>query len=193
MEHFISMYIDNELSFDEKILFVEFVYGNRRYKDDAVSLLEQEKLLSSVLKQQAPETKMPTRGRPRFIRPFSLAIAACLLLVVSFLAGTGLKPPNDVSLQNASLLGTEKVLHRFVIFQQESKKVEITGSFTNWQKIPLAPAGQGGYWEITLEVPAGEHRYSFIVDEIHPLPDPTVAVRETDDFGTMNSILNVES
>ncbi len=93
----------------------------------------------------------------------------------------------------SSLLETEKVLHRFVIFQQDSKKVEITGSFTNWQKIPLVPVGQGGYWEITLEVPAGEHRYSFIVDGVHPQPDPTVAIRETDDFGTMNSILNVES
>lgn len=193
MDHFISMYIDNELSLEEKILFVEHVYGNRSYTDDAVSLLKQEKLLRGVLNHQAPETNLPTRGRPRSIRPFGLAIAACLLLVFSFLVGTNYNLHNESSLQNVSLLETEKVLHRFVIFQQDSEKVEITGSFTNWQKIPLVPVGQGGYWEITLEVPPGEHRYSFIVDGVHPQPDPTVAIRETDDFGTMNSILNVES
>jgi hypothetical protein len=187
------MYIDNELSLEEKILFVEHVYGNRSYKDDAVSLLEQEKLLRGVLNHQAPETSLPTRGRPVSIRPFGLAIAACLLFVFSFLVGTNYNLQNESSLQNVSLLETEKMLHRFVIFQQDSEKVEITGSFTNWQKIPLVPVGQEGYWEITLEVPAGEHRYSFIVDGVHPQPDPTVAIRETDDFGTMNSILNVES
>jgi hypothetical protein len=193
MEHFISMYIDNELSLEEKILFVEQVYGNRSYKDDAVSLLKQEKLLRGILNHQAPETRSPIRARPRPFHSFGLAIAACLLLVFSFLAGTSLNLHDQSSQQNTSLLETGKVLHRFVIFQQDSKKVEITGSFTNWQKIPLEPAGQGGYWEITLEVPAGEQRYSFIVDGVHPQPDPTVAIREADDFGTMNSILNVES
>ena len=83
--------------------------------------------------------------------------------------------------------------HRFVLFDKESEKIEITGSFTHWQKLPLTPAGPGGYWEITLAVPEGEHRYSFIKNGGYPLPDPTVATQEADDFGTINSILNVES
>ena len=48
MDHLISMYIDNELSLGEKILFVEHVHKNKPYKDDAVGLLEQEKLLSGT-------------------------------------------------------------------------------------------------------------------------------------------------
>jgi len=60
MDHLISMYIDNELSIDEKILFVEHVYDNKPYKNDAVDLLEQEKLLSASLNKTAPAVELKT-------------------------------------------------------------------------------------------------------------------------------------
>ena len=44
-----------------------------------------------------------------------------------------------------------------------------------------------------MDVPYGEHRYSFIVDGNRLLPDPTVAAQEPDDFGAINSILSLES
>lgn len=193
MDYFISLYIDNELSREEKILFLEHVYSSKAYKDDAVSLLRQEKLLRHTLKHQAPTTLFSPRPRRRTFRSFSLAIAACMLLVLSFLAGTKLNQQNQTTQTLASITVKETISHRFVLYNQESETIEITGSFSNWQKLPLAPAGPGGYWEITLEIPAGEHRYSFIADGTTPLPDPTVATQEADDFGTINSILNVES
>lgn len=194
MDHFISLYIDNEMTVEEKILFLEHVYGNKSYKDDAVSLLEQEKLLLPVLKHHAPDSvpSFPPRKRRSF-RPYSLAIAACLLLIFAFLAGTNFNQYYQSSQNLASGFENKSIRHRFVLFDQDSKKIEITGSFTNWQKLPLTPTGRGGYWEITLEVPAGEHRYSFIIDDVFPQPDPTVAIQEADDFGAMNSILHVES
>lgn len=193
MDHLISLYIDNELSVEEKILFLEHVYGNKAYKDDAVSLLEQEKLLWPVLKHQAPDSVPSTPRKLRSFRPYSLAIAACLLLIFAFLAGTNLYQHHQSSQNLASVVEGKTNLHRFVLFDQDSQKIEITGSFTNWQKLPLTPTGPGGYWEITLEVPAGEHRYSFIIDDLFPQPDPTVVIQEADDFGAMNSILHVES
>jgi 1,4-alpha-glucan branching enzyme len=83
--------------------------------------------------------------------------------------------------------------HRFVIYQSGVKQIEIAGSFTNWQRIPLQPAGSTGYWEITLEIPQGEHAFSYILDGDKILADPTISVREEDDFGTINSILVVEA
>ena len=49
--------------------------------------------------------------------------------------------------------------------------------------------GESGYWEIFLDVPEGEHRFAYILDGQHQVADPTVPMRETDDFGGQNSIL----
>ncbi len=57
----------------------------------------------------------------------------------------------------------------------------------------MQPAGSTGYWEITLEIPQGEHAFSYILDGDKILADPTISVREEDDFGTINSILVVEA
>jgi hypothetical protein len=190
MDHLISMYIDNELSLGEKIHFVEHVHDNKPYKDDAVGLLEQEKLLSGTLNKTAPavELKIPsTTILPVINRSLGWAAAACLLVLLSFIV------KQDFSPQSQSQLGdkTATILHRFVIHHQHTKLVEIAGSFTNWQNVSLVPTGTSGYWEVSLELPAGEHRYTFIIDGSKYLPDPTVPTRESDDFGSTNSILRV--
>ena len=88
MDHYISLYIDNELSLNEKILFVQRIHGNESFKDDAVSLLEQEKNNSgSALKHHAPETSLQISTASRPLHYLGLAAAACLLLTLSFLAG----------------------------------------------------------------------------------------------------------
>ncbi|MCL7487324.1 MAG: glycogen-binding domain-containing protein [Desulfobulbaceae bacterium] len=188
MDHLISMYIDNELDLDEKIRFLDHVSGSSRYKNDAVALLEQEKLLHGAINKTAPVTeKAPSRSR--LVQLFSSpslgwAVAACLLLMVSFFVTRDFNPQNRVAVEPAT------VFHRFVVHQENTRQMEITGSFTNWQRVPLVPTGTKGYWEISLPVSAGEHRYTFIVDGSKFLPDPTVAAQESDDFGTTNSILN---
>ena len=191
MDHLISMYIDNELSLDEKIHFLEHAHAHKAYKDEALSLLEQEKLLSAALCHPAPEISLPdsrpSRFQPTPVRALGWAMAACLLLLFSFMAGGHFRPQYSASIEPAV------ASHRFVIYQQETSQVEITGSFTNWQRVPLVPSGSSGYWEITLEVPSGEHRYTFIVDGDKMLPDPTVVTGESDDFGATNSILKIEA
>lgn len=187
MDHLISLYIDNELTVDEKILFIEHAYDNKPYKDDAVVLLEQEKLLSASLNKTAPAGELKTTRagiRPIFNRSLGWAVAACLLVLFSFMTS------QDFTLIKPAVESTA-VLHRFVIHNQKAKRVEISGSFTNWQNIPLVPSGTNGYWEISLKLPAGEHHYTFIVDGSKSLPDPTVATQESDDFGSTNSILKV--
>jgi len=79
-----------------------------------------------------------------------------------------------------------------VIYQPEAERVELAGSFSGWNKIPLKHAGSSGYWEITLELSEGDHRFSYIIEGNLRLADPTIAVRETDDFGGENSILTVK-
>ena len=192
MDHLISMYIDNELSLGEKILFVEHVHKNKPYKDDAIGLLEQEKLLSGTLIKTAPavELELPRkRILPVLNRSLGWAAAACLLVLLSFIVKQDFNPQSQSQLGDSAA----KVLHRFIIHHQHTQLVEIAGSFTNWQNVSLVPTGTSGYWEISLELPAGEHRYTFILDGSKYLPDPTVPTRESDDFGSTNSILRVEA
>ena len=59
--------------------------------------------------------------------------------------------------------------------------------------MPMKKTGSNGYWETTLEMPAGEHRLCYIIEGGKRIPDPTILAREKDDFGGENSILEVDS
>jgi len=187
------MYIDNELSIDEKISFVEHVYADQRFTEDAVSFLKQEKTLRTSLAEQVPvpDTILPFLRRFNFsflaAKPLGVTFVASLLILVTLyfthtqLPQTGFNPSPTY------------YQHRFVIYQSGVKQIEIAGSFTNWQRIPLQPAGSTGYWETTLEIPLGEHAFSYILDGDKILADPTIPAKEEDGFGTVNSILVVEA
>ncbi|UCD87106.1 MAG: glycogen-binding domain-containing protein, partial [Desulfobacterales bacterium] len=58
--------------------------------------------------------------------------------------------------------------------------------------IPMNRAGSSGYWEVTLDVAQGEHRFTYILDGHQRFADPTILIREQDDFGGENSILLVD-
>jgi len=62
-------------------------------------------------------------------------------------------------------------------------------SFTRWKRIPLKPTGSSGYWEVSLTIPEGEHRFTYILLGQQRISDPRVPTREKDDFGGENSIL----
>lgn len=181
-DNLISLYIDNELSLDGKIIFVETVHTSLAFKEEAVSLLRQEQLIRSEVVDRIPAVRLRQGTAPwyrRMLRPVAaagaagLAIAALLFFVFSPVPEPPLRP------------------YRFVLYQPGAERVELAGSFSGWKRIPLALTGPGGYWETTLELPPGEHRFSYIVEGDRRLADPTIAVREIDDFGGENSILKV--
>ncbi|RPJ14389.1 MAG: hypothetical protein EHM30_10375 [Desulfobacteraceae bacterium] len=179
----ISMYIDNELSLDDKIVFVETLHAYENFKDDTVSLLEQEKLIRSEVVDNIPALSIKERRSAWYqnlFRPFAAAaaaglVAAAILLMVFY-------PRQE-----------QQVLpYRFVIYQPDAQHVELAGSFSGWKRISLKHAGQSGYWETTLDLPEGEHRFSYIIEGNRRLTDPTIAAHEIDDFGGENSILRVK-
>ncbi len=181
-ELLISAYIDDELDLDDKIVFVETVHEDRDFKDATVDLLVQEKFIRSdaVIQTPMPEirkVRKPTRWLQfRPVAAFAAGLAAAAIFL--FLHWPAPEQP----------LRT----HRFVIYQPDAKRVELAGSFSHWKKIPLRLAGNSGYWEITLDIPTGDHRFSYIIEGDRRLADPTIPVREPDDFGGENSILTVK-
>jgi hypothetical protein len=177
----VSQYIDDELTLDEKIEFVEEVHGSRSLKDEAVELLRQEKLLRAEPVEHIPERALKA-NRPRilrFVRPAVLAATAAAAALIFFLFPFAPQTPPETS-------------YRFVVYRPDAGRVDIAGSFTGWNAVPMRKVGDSGYWEGTFNLPRGEHRFIYLLNGGERLPDPTILTREGDDFGGENSVLSIQ-
>jgi 1,4-alpha-glucan branching enzyme len=69
--------------------------------------------------------------------------------------------------------------------------VMLVGDFTHWQQkgIPMQ-RGRDGVWMATVDLPAGNHNYRFIVDG-EWTDDPTCLMREANPYGTHNMVCKV--
>ncbi|UCF91367.1 MAG: glycogen-binding domain-containing protein [Desulfobacterales bacterium] len=179
-DYMISMFIDDELSLDEKIDFVEAVHSDMTFKDETVDLLHQEKLIRSEVVARVPGVAIQAK------RKFAYALLRPLGLFASGLAAAAI-----ILFFTVDPPARRTVPYRFVIYQPDVDRAEITGSFTGWDAIPMKPKGTSGYWEIILELPDGEHRFGYILEGRRRMADPTIPTREKDDFGGENSILEV--
>jgi hypothetical protein len=184
MDYLSSMYIDNEMDLDEKKQFVQKVRSDQAFYTQTLELLAQEQL---VRKQPAMRDLTPhQRWRPsvwdglkRFFKPLGFATAgftAAVLMIFS-----AFQPPDRPLCSN-----------RFVLYEPAAGQVELAGSFSGWQRISMERIGSSGYWVVNLPVPAGEHRFAYILDGDRRISDPTLPASEKDDFGGENSILSVE-
>ena len=189
MNDTISMFIDDELNLDEKMDFVKKIHGEELFYSESLDLLEQEKLLRSDVVSVVPQISLKQRLKIfslQFLTPYlrvaEFGAGAVLVLFFVFTILPGNKPEKK-----------EFVSKRFVIYQPEAKSVKITGSFTNWNDIPMKMDGPSGYWEIELKVSKGEQKYVFIIGDDKKIADPTILTREKDDFGSENTVMMVEA
>ncbi|HSO67022.1 MAG TPA: glycogen-binding domain-containing protein [Desulfatirhabdiaceae bacterium] len=178
-DELISQFIDNELDLNEKIVFVETVHSDPVFTQDALSLLQQEKILTMPVPVNRPILKLssikPRRSFGLFFKSLSTGLATAAVTLFLLWPKTTIQP----------------VSHRFVIFAPEIGQAEIAGSFSNWKPLSMKPAGQRGYWELSLDLPPGEHRYSYLLDGNRRTADPTTLLKEEDDFGSVNSIIRI--
>ncbi|MDB9823108.1 glycogen-binding domain-containing protein [Deltaproteobacteria bacterium] len=185
MNYFISMFMDNELALDEKVEFVKKVHKEKEFYHESLELLEQEKLIRSEPVASVPAVQFKKRKSL-----FNIPVFKSFGLLASAGATAAIVMLFLFSLQENPIISSP---YRFVIYKPEVSKVEISGSFIDWKVLPLNRIGSSGYWEIELDVPQGEHRYTYILEEGERVADPTMLTREHDDFGGENSILFVEA
>jgi len=184
-DHLISQFIDDELDMDEKIEFVDNVHGDGGYHKETVGLLAQEIELRGDPVRIVPPVAYPASSKPKrynWFRPLAVGLGAAAMLVIFWQAVVSNRP---ITVQHTSKL------HRFIIYRPDVSRVEISGSFTNWQPHTMSRIGNTGYWEAEIELSRGEHRFAYILDGGRQMADPTVQAREKDDFGGENSILSV--
>lgn len=187
-DYLISLFIDDEMDFDEKIVFVETVHASRQFSLEAVALLEQEKLLRELPARMPVSAEYGLHVKPALSwpslfqswwQPLAGFATAMILMGLGFLL---MPTPPTLTAQ------TEQ---RFVLYLPQVSQAKIVGTFTDWNPVPMQKIGTSGYWSLTLKVPPGEHRYSYLVEDGNRLVDPTVAAREHDDFGGENSVIIV--
>ena len=184
MDQMISTFIDDEMDLDEKIAFVQTVKKDASFVDETLELLQQEKLLQSEVVNRVPTIQLKAFAGWKhsvrlFLRPAGLvasSFAGAIVLLLFLMP----KPSPD------------PITNRFVIYRPDVSHVEIAGTFTDWQRIPMQKIGVSGYWEISLELAQGEHRFTYILESRRSFADPTIPARESDDFGGENSVLHVE-
>jgi len=187
-EELISQYIDNELDLDEKIVFVQTVHADDRFAEETVALLHQEQRLRAVPKDglaRMPHSLILPAPKPRRRGWWSVSwvgVAAATTAVFLLLIGRSPVPQVPPVEQ-----------HRFVLYLPAIERASLVGTFTDWHPVAMERIGNSGYWSLTLQVPAGEHRYSILVDDGRLIADPTVATREQDDFGGENSVIEVRA
>ena len=82
----------------------------------------------------------------------------------------------------------------FVLVAPGAKSVAVVGDFNNWglNESALVATSNQGVWSVTASVPAGVHRYAFVVNGKQWIADPTAPRSSGDDFGMPSSALVVE-
>lgn len=192
MDYLASMYIDNELNLEEKVQFIEKIHSEEEFFQETVALLHQEKLLRTQPEKLKVLVPVETRIRPdlksrirNLFRPMIYAgggFALATLILFNLTIDAPYAPDATDQLTTAG---------RFVIFEPAVRRVELTGTFNGWQRMEMKQIGNSGYWELNLRLPAGEHRFAYILDGSRRMADPTYPAREKDDFGGENSVVTI--
>ena len=82
----------------------------------------------------------------------------------------------------------------FVYVAPSAQSVSVVGDFNNWGlgDSALVATNNKGVWSVTARVPAGVHRYAFVVNGKQWMADPNALGSSGDDFGKPSSALVVE-
>ena len=116
---------------------------------------------------------------------YATALAAGVVAVVT--AGMLSSRPHSVAIG-------APIPVQFVLVAPEARSVAVVGDFNNWGlgDTALVAENHNGVWSVSAPVPAGVHRYAFLVNGRQWVADPTAPRAADDDFGQPSSALVVE-
>jgi hypothetical protein len=96
-------------------------------------------------------------------------------------------------LRAPELSGNDLVAVTFELHAPGAQRVEVVGTFTDWQReqIKLQGPDGSGHWSATVKLPSGLHEYLFLVDGTDWETDPRAAAYRPDGFGLENAVLQI--
>lgn len=123
-------------------------------------------------------TRHRARREARTRRVGATAIAAVVLVTGALVLRPEPTPPGQVT---------------FALVAPRSTGVSLVGDFNDWERdrVRLERVG-GNQWRVTLKLPPGRYRYSYVTDEGEWLADPE-APPALDEFGTPTSVITIPS
>lgn len=123
----------------------------------------------------------PSHGR--WLAPAFAGALATLLVVF----GAGRLMPSHPSVADA------QVTFHFELHAPGAERVELLGTFNNWQTgdIVLCGPDASGHWTTDIALPEGRHEYIFLVDGRQWVADPKAATHRSDGFGRVNAVIKV--
>ena len=143
-------------------------------------------------------------ARPRTVtvRPLSWGLLAASLVLVATLTAViafgGSDSENPAAATGGLFARGERKASpqpvQFVLVAPAARKVAVVGDFNGWDASHAAYQAHhrgGGVWSVTAAVPAGHHRYSFVVDDSVWVADPTAPRVVDNDYGVPNSAIVV--
>jgi hypothetical protein len=116
--------------------------------------------------------------RPAFALVGTAAVAALVVVL----------PSRGVTPQASSDISDPHVFVQFHLETAAAMRVQLAGSFTNWEPRYDLRQSAPGVWTISVPLTQGVHDYAFVVDGQQWVPDPH-APQIGDGFGGINSRL----
>jgi hypothetical protein len=125
------------------------------------------------------------RPREVSVRPLTVMTATAALAGLALWLGTKTSTHGTAGLADTTVV-------EFVLVAPHAATVSLVGDFNDWDAAttPMRPIRNGSIWSVTVPLPAGRHRYAFLVDGSRWLADPA-APRAPDDFGAPSSVVTV--
>ena len=122
-------------------------------------------------------------------RPAWVAALAASVVAIATIGVLRVHPRGERS----AVLGRPEPV-KFVLVAPNARTVSVVGDFNNWGlgDSALVATSNQGVWSVTASVPAGVHRYAFVINGKQWMADPTAPRSSGDDFGMPSSALVVE-
>jgi hypothetical protein len=165
------------------------------------------RLMEAIRAETPPRAAVPFVGwllEPRRLTlpPLATLAAAAGLVGIGVLSGLvynrdGRAPatehPRDVAASPQLPDSVAPRVIKFVLVAPQASRVSLVGDFNRWDAAAAPAAKQSdGSWAIFVPLTPGRHVYSFVVDGMHFVPDPSAPVAPDDGYGQKNSVVVVK-
>jgi hypothetical protein len=218
-EQLVQRFLDQELSAQERVMFVVRLGRDERLRQRAIEL---ERLVLEVGRLPRPlvpdgfvarvlERTEPARSpwhrladllwAPRALQwnlASAVAVAGVMSLVMGGLVAGALSwqkaftPAGAGASAASGAAAGSPVLVRLVVVQPGARTVQAAGDFNGWNpaRTPLEHVSNGA-WTATIPLEPGRYEYMFVVDGQQWIGDPFAAEQNRDGFGSQNAVLEV--
>jgi hypothetical protein len=164
------------------------------------------RLLAAVRSAPRPERRSRVRAwllEPRHLAlpPLAALAAAAGLVGIGVISGLAFNRDGRPPIEQGMPVAVKPQLPdsvaprviKFVLVAPQASRVSLVGDFNRWDAAAAPAAKQSdGSWAIFVPLTPGRHVYSFVVDGMHFVPDPSAPVAPDDGYGQKNSVVVVK-